>query len=137
MRASLTGRRRFGSEKPFPFERKERRIPVVASEGIWSGAGQVLRSIGSNRRILPVLAIAISLGFLNAPGLKPRMSWRSHGKDNEDLVRQLKKNGLIQSFEVERAMLAVDRGDYVPKGASAYADTPLPIGHNATISAPQ
>lgn len=65
------------------------------------------------------------------------MSWRSHGKDNEDLVHQLKKNGLIQSHEVEKAMLAVDRGDYVPKGASAYADTPLPIGHNATISAPQ
>lgn len=70
------------------------------------------------------------------------MAWRSHGVDNPDLVRALEANKIIRARRVRDAMLAVDRGRYVPNAgragvhAEAYYDHPLPIGYNATISAP-
>lgn len=33
-------------------------------------------------------------------------------------------------------MTTVDRGLFVPRGNPPYMDTPVPIGYNATISAP-
>jgi len=62
------------------------------------------------------------------------MAWRSHGKDNDDLVTQLKANRVIKSESVEAAMRKVDRGNYSPR--SPYQDSPQPIGYAATISAP-
>jgi len=69
------------------------------------------------------------------------MAWRSHGVDNPDLVRALAANGIVRTRRVREAMLAVDRGRYVPSAdatarAEAYEDHPLPIGYGATISAP-
>lgn len=44
------------------------------------------------------------------------------------------ENGLIKSKNVEEAMLAVDRGDFIDH--SPYMDSPMRIGYQATISAP-
>ncbi|XP_056635007.1 protein-L-isoaspartate(D-aspartate) O-methyltransferase-like [Diorhabda carinulata] len=62
------------------------------------------------------------------------MAWRSHGKSNFELVRNLKGNGIIKSDVVEQAMLEVDRGYY--SKASPYMDAPQGIGYGVTISAP-
>ncbi|KAK3281836.1 hypothetical protein CYMTET_10397 [Cymbomonas tetramitiformis] len=66
------------------------------------------------------------------------MAWRSHGRNNEDLVTQLVNNGILKTNEIVVAMKKVDRGDYVPPQLQehAYEDRPLPIGYNVTISAP-
>ncbi|CAF1701944.1 protein-L-isoaspartate O-methyltransferase 2 isoform X3 [Brassica napus] len=55
---------------------------------------------------------------------------------NKAMVENLKRFGVISSKKVAKVMEALDRGLFVPAGSSAYADTPLPIGYNATISAP-
>lgn len=59
---------------------------------------------------------------------------------NEGLVQFLKTEAdVIKSREVEHAMLTVDRGNFLPEGTAkerAYADSPQPIGHGQTISAP-
>jgi protein-L-isoaspartate(D-aspartate) O-methyltransferase len=67
-----------------------------------------------------------------------RMAWRSHGVDNDSLVRALEKNAIIKSPRVANAMRAVDRGNYArhKEKEEAYYDHPLPIGYHATISAP-
>lgn len=62
------------------------------------------------------------------------MSWRCSAATNKELVLNLRKNGVIVSDDVVRAMLAIDRGNYAP--AHPYADSPQQIGHRATISAP-
>ncbi|XP_026315534.1 protein-L-isoaspartate(D-aspartate) O-methyltransferase isoform X2 [Hyposmocoma kahamanoa] len=62
------------------------------------------------------------------------MAWRSHGKNNADLIRNLRVNGIIKSDSVASAMNAVDRRHYSPH--SPYHDSPQPIGYSATISAP-
>lgn len=62
------------------------------------------------------------------------MEWRSHGKDNQDLISQLKGFGIIKSTEVEQAMRRVDRGNYCAR--SPYMDSPQSIGFGVTISAP-
>ena len=62
------------------------------------------------------------------------MEWRSHGKDNNDLISQLKRNKIIKSPRVEEAMKKVDRGNYC--SLSPYMDSPQAIGYGVTISAP-
>ncbi|PFX24705.1 Protein-L-isoaspartate(D-aspartate) O-methyltransferase [Stylophora pistillata] len=62
------------------------------------------------------------------------MEWRSHGKDNSDLVSQLKRNKIVKSQRVEEAMRRVDRGNYC--SISPYMDSPQAIGYGVTISAP-
>ena len=54
------------------------------------------------------------------------------------LVEKLVREGYIRSEHVKRAMLRVPRELFVPEGLRhmAYEDTPLPIGHGQTISAP-
>ena len=54
------------------------------------------------------------------------------------LVEKLKREGYIVSERVEKAMLRVPRELFVPEELRhlAYEDTPLPIGHGQTISAP-
>jgi protein-L-isoaspartate(D-aspartate) O-methyltransferase len=56
----------------------------------------------------------------------------------DNLVRRLRNNGYIKSDEMERAMRAVPRQEFVRPGAKkhAYRDSPLPIGLGQTISAP-
>ncbi|XP_047138198.1 protein-L-isoaspartate(D-aspartate) O-methyltransferase isoform X2 [Hydra vulgaris] len=63
-----------------------------------------------------------------------KMAWRSHGKDNNDLVYTLKKNGILTSPRVEEAMLKVDRGHFSRQ--NPYFDAPQSIGYSVTISAP-
>lgn len=62
------------------------------------------------------------------------MAWRSHGKSNLEMVRNLRVNGIIKSDVVENAMLAVDR-QYYSKN-NPYMDSPQGIGFGVTISAP-
>ncbi|KAK7789564.1 hypothetical protein R5R35_011731 [Gryllus longicercus] len=62
------------------------------------------------------------------------MAWRSHGKNNADMVRNLKANGIIRSSGVENVMLKVDRGKYAKY--NPYMDAPQGIGYGVTISAP-
>ncbi|KAG2430490.1 hypothetical protein HXX76_010013 [Chlamydomonas incerta] len=64
------------------------------------------------------------------------MSWTCHGSSNASMVAALKRAGLVRSPHVEAAMLAVDRGLFVPPGQSPYQDAPQPLGCGATISAP-
>lgn len=55
---------------------------------------------------------------------------------NKDLVNSLRKDGRIKSGKVADAMEQIDRGLFVPPGEPPYMDHPVPIGYNATISAP-
>ncbi|KAK4118659.1 protein-L-isoaspartate O-methyltransferase [Parathielavia appendiculata] len=62
------------------------------------------------------------------------MAWRSSGASNRDLVENLWRNSLITHPQVKEAFLKVDRAHYAP--SFPYEDSPQPIGHAATISAP-
>ncbi|MBN2488735.1 MAG: protein-L-isoaspartate O-methyltransferase [Methanosarcinaceae archaeon] len=57
-------------------------------------------------------------------------------KEREILIRSLRSHNIKQS--VLDAMLRVPRHLFIPEGLrrDAYVDTPLPIGHGQTISAP-
>lgn len=52
------------------------------------------------------------------------------------MVDQLRRCGVFHSEKVAEVMETIDRGLFVPDGTAAYVDSPMPIGHNATISAP-
>lgn len=56
----------------------------------------------------------------------------------QQLVHNLVSNGIISNTRVEHAMKLVDRKNYVESTVKekAYLDAPLPIGFQATISAP-
>lgn len=54
---------------------------------------------------------------------------------NKALVDYLKQYGAIRTDKVAEVMETIDRGLFVPEG-SPYIDSPMPIGFNATISAP-
>ncbi|KAL4923288.1 protein-L-isoaspartate O-methyltransferase [Aspergillus undulatus] len=62
------------------------------------------------------------------------MAWYCTGSTNKELIENLSREGLIKNERVKRAMMEVDRGHYAP--SRPYSDSPQPIGHNATISAP-
>lgn len=62
--------------------------------------------------------------------------WSGRMPDNKDLVSTLQKNGKITSQKVADAMEQIDRAIFVPAGDLPYMDYPVPIGYNATISAP-
>jgi len=53
---------------------------------------------------------------------------------NTKLVQDLRRNGNINSSEVESCMKSIDRGDFT--SMSPYIDCPQSIGYGATISAP-
>lgn len=55
---------------------------------------------------------------------------------NKVLVEHLKQCGRIKSKKVAEVMETIDRGLFVPDGSLPYVDSPMPIGYNATISAP-
>ncbi|KAL7620069.1 hypothetical protein AAE478_010618 [Parahypoxylon ruwenzoriense] len=62
------------------------------------------------------------------------MAWRSSGSSNRELVENLWRHGLITNPLAKAAFLKVDRAHYAP--TMPYDDSPQPIGHDATISAP-
>ncbi|MQM19609.1 hypothetical protein Taro_052616 [Colocasia esculenta] len=55
---------------------------------------------------------------------------------NKGLVEHLEQYGMIKSTKVAETMEAIDRRLFVPGESAAYVDSPMPIGYNATISAP-
>ncbi|KAI0760448.1 protein-L-isoaspartate O-methyltransferase-domain-containing protein, partial [Fomes fomentarius] len=63
-------------------------------------------------------------------------AWRCTGATNAELINNMAKNAIITSERVRAAMSKVDRAFYVRHPGSAYEDSPQPIGHGATISAP-
>jgi len=65
-----------------------------------------------------------------------KMSWMSSGSSNDELIENLKGNGIIKSNKVARVMKTVDRGDFTQKSGHAYQDSPQLIGYGVTISAP-
>lgn len=62
------------------------------------------------------------------------MAWYCSGSTNTELVDNLFKVGLVKNELVKNAMAGVDRAHYSP--SRPYSDSPQPIGHGATISAP-
>ena len=56
----------------------------------------------------------------------------------DELVRELKRQGVLRSPLVEQAFRAIDRKDFVrpEHRAEAYGNYPLPIGEGQTISQP-
>ena len=61
-----------------------------------------------------------------------------YAAERERMVRDDIAERGVKSEEVLRAMRSTPRHEFVPRPmrAAAYADQPLPIGHNATISQP-
>lgn len=53
-------------------------------------------------------------------------------------MKVLEKGGWLTSPRVKRALLKIDRADFVPEDykESAYSDEPIPIGYQQTISQP-
>ncbi|RDX43098.1 Pcmt1-prov protein [Lentinus brumalis] len=64
------------------------------------------------------------------------MAWRCTGSTNAELIQNMAKAGIITSDRVIAAMSKVNRSHYVHHPRTAYEDSPQPIGHGATISAP-
>ncbi|PNY24606.1 Uncharacterized protein TCAP_05469 [Tolypocladium capitatum] len=62
------------------------------------------------------------------------MAWRCSGSSNAALIDNMWRHGLITDPAVKAAFERVDRAHYAP--VSPYDDSPQPIGHAATISAP-
>ncbi|XP_076311741.1 protein-L-isoaspartate(D-aspartate) O-methyltransferase-like isoform X2 [Tachypleus tridentatus] len=92
-------------------------------------------SIGKTYEVMPPLrrTLTISTVFLTISGII-NMAWRSHGRNNVEMVQNLKKNGIINSEIVEQTMLSVDRAHYCK--SNSYMDSPQGIGYAVTISAP-
>lgn len=64
------------------------------------------------------------------------MAWRCSSNTNVGLISNLKDANIIQTSLVFETMKKVDRLNYAPGPDVAYEDSPAPIGHAATISAP-
>ena len=75
------------------------------------------------------------------------MAWRCSAEDNAGLVRNLQHAGLLCDPASVEAMLRTDRAHFVPPldpservsstyAYGPYADSPQPLGHKVTISAP-
>lgn len=79
------------------------------------------------RKFDPTLSFVITL----------QRFWTGSGiGTNKEMVDSLHNYGVIRSKKVSEAMESIDRGFFVPDGTPPYVDTPMPIGYNATISAP-
>lgn len=55
-----------------------------------------------------------------------------------DLIEELKREGVLKNQDILRAFESIDRKNFVPKeyANEAYNNYPLPIGHSQTISQP-
>lgn len=79
-----------------------------------------------------------SAGFGLAAATLPLRMYLCAATSNDELVADLRESGAVRSAEVEQAMQAIDRANFVrdhDRGL-AYVDAPQPIGYGATISAP-
>jgi protein-L-isoaspartate(D-aspartate) O-methyltransferase len=59
-------------------------------------------------------------------------------EDWKRLIESLKREGILRSPNVIRAMQMLPRAKFLPENMQSYSavDTPLPIGFGQTISAP-
>ncbi|DAZ96271.1 TPA: hypothetical protein N0F65_008304 [Lagenidium giganteum] len=95
-------------------------------------------------RVWLVVACAVVFASSKTPPQKQLsldMAWRCSALTNEGLVENLARAGIVQSQRVRDAMKAVDRAKYMAAQGPvdpriAYMDSPQPIGHQQTISAP-
>jgi len=62
------------------------------------------------------------------------MAWQCSSESNAGLVANLHRQGIASNPRVIAAMQSVDRASFCPR--HPYEDSPQPIGHQATISAP-
>ncbi|CAA7030850.1 unnamed protein product [Microthlaspi erraticum] len=84
----------------------------------------------------PFLNLSLFTAF-RFPFFRMEQSGPTTTGKKKSMVENLKRYGVISSKKVAEVMEALDRGLFVPVGSSsAYEDTPIPIGYNATISAP-
>ncbi|KAF5730902.1 protein-L-isoaspartate O-methyltransferase 1 isoform X2 [Tripterygium wilfordii] len=60
----------------------------------------------------------------------------STNNKNKAMVENLRRDGVITSKKVAEVMSTIDRALFVPDECPPYVDSPMPIGYNATISAP-
>ncbi|CAK9330262.1 unnamed protein product [Citrullus colocynthis] len=77
--------------------------------------------------------------FVTGNCLLSRMErfWTGSGiGTNKEMVEKLHNFGVIRSKKVSEVMESIDRAFFVPDDIPPYVDTPVPIGYNATISAP-
>ncbi|XP_059441129.1 protein-L-isoaspartate O-methyltransferase 1-like isoform X2 [Corylus avellana] len=94
----------------------------------------------------PLLPTALSLSsqlpnpnFFTGNSLFFRMErfWSGSSiNKNKAMVEHLKTYGVIASKKVAEVLESIDRALFVPDGNAPYYDSPVPIGYNATISAP-
>ncbi|RWS04308.1 Protein-L-isoaspartate(D-aspartate) O-methyltransferase-like protein [Dinothrombium tinctorium] len=78
-------------------------------------------------RIINLFALLIVCEFSNASRWSPAVT-------NADLIKHLKRRGVLKSERVENVMSLVDRANY--SKYNPYEDRPQSIGFGATISAP-
>ncbi|XP_039284259.1 protein-L-isoaspartate(D-aspartate) O-methyltransferase isoform X1 [Nilaparvata lugens] len=95
---------------------------------------QKYHKLVKNKVGLSVFGVGVSIISIWLIARPSVMAWRSHGRTNAELVRNLKVNKMIKSDKVEDVMLKVDRGRYVSH--NSYMDAPQGIGYGVTISAP-
>ncbi|KAK4564056.1 hypothetical protein RGQ29_006231 [Quercus rubra] len=63
--------------------------------------------------------------------------WSGSGiNKNKAMVENLQTYGVVRSKKVAEVMEKVDRALFVLDRNAPYYDSPMPIGYNATISAP-
>ncbi len=79
------------------------------------------------------------MGWVVPPPSEPRKEPEQFGTERQRKVDQLERRGLVRSPRIRRALLAVQREEFVPRSYRdhAYEEVPLPLpGLRATISCP-
>ena len=86
-------------------------------------------------RLVPLILLSLACSTAHAPGNESQDSWAAA---RLRMVEQQLKARDIRDPRVLEAMRRVPRHAFVPESvrAEAYADYPLPIGHDQTISQP-
>ncbi|MFW6437994.1 MAG: protein-L-isoaspartate(D-aspartate) O-methyltransferase [Armatimonadota bacterium] len=88
------------------------------------------------KRLVTIAAlISLMAGLIALPAVAQDDEYDA---SRDEMVNTLVEEGIISNERVVAAMKKVPRHQFVPRGqvASAYDDTPLPIGEGQTISAP-
>lgn len=68
-----------------------------------------------------------------------RTAWTCSASSNDQLIDNLMKEKIITSKRIEKTLRLVDRKSFLPRetmNSIAYEDSPQPLTHEATISAP-
>ncbi|KAJ4790599.1 Protein-L-isoaspartate O-methyltransferase [Rhynchospora pubera] len=87
------------------------------------------------RRVQLFLKTEVLLRSLS-PRLRLFSRFYTRMDKNKAMVEYLQRYGVLRSDRVAEVMEMIDRALFVPKENPPYLDSPMPIGYNATISAP-